>query len=257
VPHHALRLAIACCAALALAAAIAGGAGAGGASVEYKDLALRANGGFAPRTLPRKRYAPIHFQGRFDIANRYGGQPRALERAVIRFDRDGRLAVAGLPTCPAERVADLGTAAARRACRGAIVGTGHLGALIRVGTSLVPARARLTIFNAPRVDGHPAVVLHARTTTPTIQTYAIVAPIERRRGEYRYQVTLEVPPIAGGAGALTHLDAEIGRRYRVGDKRRSYVAARCSDHILRTRGTFLFAGDFLVEGSVEKFCRQR
>ena len=66
-----------------------------------------------------------------------------------------------------------------------------------------------------------------------------------------------MPPIAGGPGALTHLNATIGRRYRAGGKRRSYVAARCSDHILRTRGTFLFAGDFLVEGSVEKFCRQR
>ena len=85
VPHPALRLAIACCAALALAAALAAGAGAGGASVEYRDLALRANGGFAPRTLPRKRFAPIQFEGHFDIANRYGGQPRALERAVIRL----------------------------------------------------------------------------------------------------------------------------------------------------------------------------
>lgn len=255
--HPGLRLALACCAALVLVAGLAGRAGAGGATVEYEDLVLRADGGFAPRTLPRHRFEPIRFKGHFQIANRYGGQPPVLERAVIRFDRDGRLAVAGLPTCPAERVADLGSAAARRVCRGAIVGTGHLGALIRVGTSLVPARARLTIFNAPRVDGDPAVVLHARTTTPTVQTYAIVAPIERRRGEYRYQVTIEVPPIAGGAGALTHLDAEIGRRYRAGGKRRSYVAARCSDNVLRTRGTFLFAGGLLVEGSVEKFCRQR
>ena len=47
-----------------------------------------------------------------------------------------------------------------------------------------------------------------------------------------------MPPIAGGLGALTHLSVKIGRRYNAGGKRRSYVAARCTDHILRTHGTF-------------------
>jgi hypothetical protein len=258
VPHPRLRLAAACC--CALAALLAGGAalaGAGGATVEYENLVLRADGGFAPRALPRHRFAPIEFKGHVEIAARDGGQPLALEQAVIRFDRDGRLAVAGLPTCPAERVATLDSAAARRVCRGAIVGTGRLGALVQLGSTLVPASAALTVFNAPRVDGHPAVVIHARTTTPNVQTYAIVAPIERLRGEYGYRVTIDVPPIAGGLGAITHLSAAIGRRYRAGGKNRSYVAARCSDNVLRTRGSFRFAGGLLVEGSVEKFCRQQ
>ena len=175
---------------------------------------------------------------------------------MIRFDRDGRLGVAGLPTCPPERVANASTGEARRLCRGAIVGEGHLGAVIRLGSSLVPARGALTVFNAPRVDGHPAILLHARTTVPSIQTYAIVAPIERTRGEYGYRVTIEVPPIAGGLGSLTHLNAAIGRRYKAGGKRRSYVAARCSDNLLRTRGSFLFSDGLKIEGSVEKFCRQ-
>ena len=103
----------------------------------------------------------------------------------------------------------------------------------------------------------PAVLLHARTKTPAIQTYAIIAPIERQRGEYRYRVTIDVPPIAGGNRSLTHLDATIGRRYRAGGKRRSYISARCSDNLLRTRGSFLFAGGLSIEGSVEKFCRQQ
>jgi hypothetical protein len=257
VPHPRLKLAGACL--LALTALLAGAAiaGAGGSIIEYENLVLRADGGFTPRTLPRHHYAPIEFKGHFEIGARSGGQPPALERAVIKFDRDGRLGVAGLPTCPAERVANLDTAAARRSCRGAIVGSGRLGAVIAVGPTLIPARAQLTVFNAPRVDGHPAVLLHARTSTPTIQTYAIVSPIERLHGEYGYQVTIDVPPLYGGRGAITHLNASIGRRYRAGGKRRSYVAARCSDNILRTRGSFQFAGGLLVEGSVEKFCRQR
>jgi len=252
VPRAALKLAALCCLALAL---LAGGAVA--ALVEFENLVLHANGGFKPRALPRHRYAPIEFKGHFDIGTNDGTRPQALQRAVIEFDRDGRLAAAGLPTCPAARVAEVGTAAARRRCRRAIVGTGRIEVQVSLGSSTIPASAALTLFNAPRVDGRPAVLLHARTKTPAIQTYAIIAPIERQRGEYRYRVTIDVPPIAGGNGSLTHLDATIGRRYRAGGKRRSYISARCSDNLLRTRGSFLFAGGLSIEGSVEKFCRQQ
>ncbi|HUB99450.1 MAG TPA: hypothetical protein VMS11_06470 [Solirubrobacterales bacterium] len=228
---------------------------AGAALVAYQDLVLHANGGFTPRTLPRSHYAPIQFKGHFDIDARGGGRPRVLQRVVLDFDRDGRLGVAGLPTCAAEQIASASVAEARQICRGAIVGRGHVEALIEFGGAEIPAKSDLTVFNAPPVEGHPAVVLHAQTTAPATQTFAIVAPIVRRRGEYRYRVTIEVPAIAGGLGSLTHLDAEIGRRYEAGGKQRSYVSARCSDNILRTRGGFTFADGTLIEGSVEKFCR--
>ena len=80
-------------------------------------------------------------------------------------------------------------------------------------------------------------------------------PIEQRRGGFRYRVRVDVPAIAGGFGAITHLDAEIGRRYRAGGERRSYVSARCSDHILQTHGRVTFEGGTVVDGLVEKYCR--
>jgi hypothetical protein len=223
--------------------------------VAYENLVLHANGGFTPRTLPHSHFAPIKFKGHFDIDAKDGGRPLALQRVVIDFDRDGRLGVSGLPTCTAEQIDEASVAEARQICRGAIVGSGHVEALISLAGGVVPARSALTLFNAPRVEGQPAVILHAQTTEPGTQTFAIVAPIVRRAGEYRYRVTIEVPPIAGGLGSLTHLDAEIGRRYEAGGKRRSYVAARCSDNILRTKGTFTFSDGTLIEGNVEKYCR--
>lgn len=252
MPHRRLsRALLLCC---ALAAALASAAN-GAALVEVGNLVLRADGGFKPRTLPAKRYAPIDFKGHFNIAAKDGGRPSALQRAVIDFDRDGRLSVAGLPTCPAELIANAGVEEARRLCPGAIVGSGKIEALISLGGKLIPASSPLTIFNAPRVEGHPAVVLHAQTTEPATQTFAIVVPITRRGGEYRYQATIEVPPILGGLGSLTHLNAEIGRHYKSGGKSRSYVSARCSDNILRTHGSFTFADGTLIEGGVEKYCR--
>ena len=50
------------------------------------------------------------------------------------------------------------------------------------------------------------------------ETYAIVVPIEKRGGGFRYRARLDLPSIAGGAGAITHVDVRIGRRYRAGGK---------------------------------------
>ncbi len=249
-----LKLAALACLVLGLLGGVAFGSGA---IVEFENLVLKANGGFQPQTLPKHRYAPIEFKGHVEIAAKDGGRPRVLQQAVILFDHDGRLSTAGLPTCPPEEVANLGSAEAREVCRGAIVGTGRLGFIVSVGSTEVPASAELTLFNAPPVEGHPDVLLHARETTPATQTYAIVAPIERQRGQFRYRVTIDVPPIRGGNGSLTHVNATVGRRYSADGKRRSYVSARCSDNILRTRGFFLFEGGFRIEGSVEKYCRQQ
>ena len=229
-----------------------------GAMVTYRNLVLHAVGGFTPQLLPRHSYAPISFQGEVDLSTRSGaGRPVALTEAVIDFDRDGRLDVSGLPTCPAERVATLGTAEARSACGPAMVGEGLVEALVEPapGAAPVPVQAPLSIFNGPAQEGHPTAVLHANLGAPASQTVAITAPIERIRGRYRYRVTLHVPPIAGGLGSLTRLRVDIGRRFSVSGQRRSYVSARCSDSILQTRGRFTFADGTVIEGFVEKFCR--
>ena len=252
MPRGRLSKAAALCCALALL--FAASAAGEGALVKVNDLILRADGSFQPHSLPRSHYAPIDFQGHFDVAAKGGGRPPALEEAVIDFDRDGRLSAGGLPVCPTERVASASSAEARRVCSGAIVGSGHIRALIDLPNGPVPVSSPLTLFNGPPQAGNPTVILHAQITVPATQTLAIVVPIERRRGEFRYRATLDFPPIAGGLGAITHVDADVGRRFSVNGQRRSYVAARCSDGILRTHGRFTFADGTVIDGSVEKAC---
>lgn len=242
---------------LALVALAFLGGSASGALVEVENLVLRADGGFKPQSLPRHRFAAIDFQGHVDLSARDGGKPSPLKQALIDFDRDGRLSVAGLPTCSPETIDEASTEEARRTCRGAIVGTGHVEALVSTDAGDVPARSELTVFNGPRLDGLPTVVLHARTTVPGMQTYAIVVPIEKRRGGFRYRARIDLPPLAAGFGALTHIDVKIGRRYRAGGKQRSYVSARCSDNILQTHGRFTFEDGTIIDGLVEKFCHSK
>jgi hypothetical protein len=238
------------------AALLTGGANA--ALVQVEDLVLRADGGFTPQTLPRKAFAPIDFRGYADLSTRSGGVPPALQQAVIDFDRDGRMSTGGLAACLPEQVANATPEAARQSCRAAIVGSGHVEALVALpGQAPAKARSLLTLFNGPRQDGNATVVLHAQMTSPALQTFAVVVPVERRGGPFRYRATFDVPPIAAGAGALTHVDVKVGRRYRTGGKRRSYVAARCSDNILETHGRFTFSDATIIEGTVMKGCQVR
>ena len=253
-----LLLGAACVAILACClAATSSPGGARAATVTYRNLVLHAVGGFQPQRLPRRAFAPISFQGEVSFSTRNGaGRPVALTEAVIDFDRDGRLDVAGLPTCAASRVATLGTAEARAACGAATVGEGLVEAAVEAtpGAAPTPLQAPLTIFNGPEEAGHPTVVLHANLGTPADQTFAITAPIERIPGPFRYRVTLQIPPIAGGLGSLTRIRVEIGRRFQAGGQSRSYVSAHCADNILKTRGRFTFVDGTIIDGSVEKFC---
>ena len=235
-------------------------AGADGATVFYRNLVLHANGGFQPRLLPRGPFAPISFRGEVQLSTRSGaGRPPALSEAVIDFDRDGRLEATGLPTCTAADVAPLSSADARAACGGAIVGEGLVEAAVEPspGAAPVSVKAPLTIFNGPPAAGNPTAILHANLGAPADQTLAITAPIERIAGEFRYRVTLQVPPIAAGLGSLTLIRVDIGRRFQAGGQPRSYVSAHCRDSILKTHGRFTFADGTIVDGSVEKFCRAR
>ena len=252
------RIAITALALLATATAAWAGL-AGAATVRVGTLVLHADGGFEPRTLPRHRFAPIRFQGYGQIKETNGSVPPPLKHVKIEFDRDGHLTTVGLPTCPLRKLEGSTSAQARRRCRSAIVGSGHVAATVTLaGLARIDLKVPLTLFNGPPQDGNPTVLGQARAPFPISETYVIVAPIERIHGGiYGYRTEFEIPPIAGGFGSLTRIDAKIGRRYRFGGRPRSFVSARCSDYVLQTRGAFLFADGTVIYGSAFKSCTPR
>lgn len=233
---------------------VAAGASGRGALVEVNNLVLRADGAFEPRKLPKREFTAIEFEGHASVASKDGTRPVPLRQLVVDFDRDGRLSFSGLPACAPERVAAATVEQARRACKSAIVGKGRVAALVSLPDGLVETSSPLTVFNGPRLEGRPSAVLHAHFTVPGTQTFAIPVPIERVRGQFRYRVTIDLPPLAAGRGSLSRIEVEIGRRYRFEGKQRSYVSARCSDNLLRTRGRFSFEDGTVIDGAVNKFC---
>lgn len=229
---------------------------ASAATVRVGTLVLHADGEFTPRLLPKRAFAPISFKGYGEIKTTDGSVPPALQHVELEFDHDGHLTTNGLGICPPARIEGKTPKQARQLCRGAIVGTGHVGATVSVpGLKRVDVSSPLTLFNGPRQRGNPTVIGHTQVTFPATETYVVVAPIERRRGIYGYRTAFDVPPIAGGYGSLTNVDAKVGREYGAAGARRSYVSARCSDFILQTQGYFSFADGTVVYGSAFKACQ--
>jgi hypothetical protein len=240
---------------LLAACAIPAANSTGASLVRVGTLVVRADGGFQPRVLPRRTYAPISFQGYGKISTTNGTVPPAVEHVKVEFDRDGLLTTTGLSACQPSKLKGASSQQARRRCSDAIVGTGHVGAAVTLaGLARIDLSAPMTVFNGPRRGGNPTAILHAQAPFPVSETYVIVVPIERRGGAYRYRTSFDVPPIAGGLGSITRLDAKIGRRYEFRGSERSYVSARCSDYILQTRGYLSFADGNVIYGSLFKTC---
>lgn len=244
-----------------VACALLAGSAMGDESLKTGNLMLSVDGGFTPRTLPRRAFAPIDFKGHLDVRAVGGGIPEPLRQLVVDFDRDGRLTTRGLPTCDPELLRAATPEEARAICGPAIVGRGHLEALLeREGQPPTKVGSLLTLFNGPRENGHPTAILQARISEPFTEVFDITIPIEKRRGNYRYRATVDLPSIAAGRGAITHVDIDIGRRWRFAGKPRSYISARCSDRILSTHGRFTFTAepyDTVVDGSIDKGCTAR
>jgi hypothetical protein len=243
---------------LITACAIALANSAGAATVRVGKLVLQADGGFEPRALPQRKFAPIRFEGYGKIRNTDGSVPPPLRHVKLDFDRDGRLTTAGLSVCRPAKLESATPKQARNRCASSIVGTGRVAAAVPLPIlGRVEMRSPLTLFNGPRRDGNPTVIGHAQAPFPISETYVVVVPIESRRGAYRYRTAFDVPSIAGGLGSITRVDAKIGRRYSAGGAKRSYVSARCSDYILQTKGYFAFADGTVVYGSAFKACSIR
>lgn len=242
---------------LIAAALFAAGAAAEPALVETGNLVLRADGSFQPRALPQRQFAPTEFRGWGSVRTKDGTAPPPLRQVIVDFDRDGRLDVAGLPTCDPARIAEAGPKRARQLCAAAQVGTGRIRANFGLGELAASASIPLSLFNGPSRNGGPTLIVHGRVPFPFGRVYTIVAPIEQRRGAYRYRVVLDLPSVDTGLGAIGYIGVDVGRRFSAGGKQRSYTSARCGTGVLRTHGRFTFADGTVIDGAVEKACSRK
>jgi hypothetical protein len=244
--YYWLRLALA----LALTGAIAGCVFAGATQGSFCPLSASVgrcqpplqfdfDGGFTPKQLPKRTFAPLALQVSGMIVVGDGQVPPPLREMTIDIDRNGVLDASGLPICPFRELKANDTDAIRRVCARSLVGTGmaHIGV-----PQKAPVQAILSLFNGGVSKGVTKLLVQgvpASGASEPIVTAMKIRPIAK--GRYGSEAVLEVPPILEGSGSVLDFNLRINRRFTLQGRQHSYLAARCLDGRLQAGIRAVFA----------------
>jgi len=250
---------------VALAAlALSGVTIAQGAIKRGDGIQIRFDADFAPHSLPRERAMPVTVSIEGKISTTDGTHPPPLEFFEVELNRNGRLSTAGLPVCRAAELQSTSSEAALSRCRGALVGRGRFAADLPAGEAAIPTRGRILAFNARR-QGRPALLLHLYGTVPIQGTFVLPLAIQHQaKGPFGTLLATRLPRLAGGVGAITDIELELGREYTYRGVRRGYLSASCAAPpgfslvpFAFARGNFRFADGRSLDISLGGECRVR
>ncbi len=211
------------------------------------NLVLDAEGDFAPKALPKHQNAPIVTHGGGTLSTKTGELPPILDKFVLEFDRHGALDTTGLPVCTRGKLIATDVPAARRACGGAIVGTGFGSAVVKFPEQgPIKVGSPITLFNGPKKGRNDTIIAHAHLDVPGPTTFIVPIVIEKiHKGVLGYRVKVQIPKIAGGYGHPISGSAKVGEKWTFKGKKHSYINARCET------GHFLVHGEFSFKGGPE------
>jgi hypothetical protein len=223
--------------------ALVGAAVAVGVTTQIGNLKVSATAEFEPRAFPEHGTLPAQFGSIVRIKSVNGEQPPALKTLVFEFDKYGRINFKGVPTCTIAQLEGTKPSEARKKCPGALLGTGVGKARVEMpGMPAFILTSPISIFNAPPEGGEPTMIAHAWEAVPSPQALLTQFKVERiHHGRYGYRAQIELPEIAGGAGAATLAEAKFGRTYKQGGREVGYVEAECSGGRLQVFGQLRFA----------------
>ena len=221
------------------------------------DVVINANGGFSPTALPRTHEAPISIRGGGSISTTTGEFPPILQTITIDYDKHGSVQTKGLPVCHASQLTNTTVKQARRACPGAIVGTGAGRAVVVFPDQKpIPASSPITVFNGPKVHGQDTVIGHAYTTVPGPTTFIVPVVIQHiHDGRYGYRTVIRIPKIAGGYGIPLEGHVKISRKWTYKGVHHSFLNASCPDGHLQARGKFDLSDGKHLSGTFTKTCQ--
>jgi hypothetical protein len=243
--------------ALALGALVVASASA--LKLRAGNILVTADGGFTPKSLPKKVNAPITVHGGGKISTASGELPPVLEEIDFEFDRHGAVDTVGLAKCSMAKLEATTTPQARELCPGAIVGTGQGTAIVKFPEQgPIPASSPITIFNGPEDHGNPTVLAHAHLTKPGPTTFIVPITIKKiSNGVYGYRTEAKIPRIAGGYGIPISGSLTIGRKWTYKGVKHSYISARCENGRLQAKGEFSFGDGTELSGTFLRPCTVR
>jgi hypothetical protein len=239
--------------ALALLALL--GSSASGQTVRAGNLVVTVEGGFTPHKLPKADPASITLSARSTIATADGTHLPALDFLNLEFDKHTGVYTKGLPVCTTAQLQNTVTAQAKRACPGAIIGSGQAGAEIEFPEQ-APffAKAPLVIFNGPPKNGNPVFIFQVYAHVPAPTTFVTTAEIGKATGAYGTSVYIKIPTIVAGQGSLSFAELSIHKKWLAKGKEQTLLYGTCPSGHFFVRGALTFKGGFKMAGKVVRSC---
>lgn len=227
--------------------------------VRTGNLILNLNGGVNPQRLPKRKLAPIALNVSGQITTADSSQPPAAKEVTIDFDKHGAVNARGLPICRSGELQARDTAAAKRACPKAIVGTGTT--TVRVAfpeQAPFNAKGPLVLFNGGVRGGVTTMFIHAYVAVPTPTALITTVKIKKiHKGPYGTRAVARIPVIAGGSGSVTSFKLTVHRLFKRAGRKQSYLLARCANGHFLAHATVAFTGGERIAGGVVRACKAR
>ncbi len=254
-PTLIVGLAVAAIAAIVASVAVAGapvtGADGNSQSIDVK---------IAPKKLSKTVLTPSTLEVTTKVTtSNPTGVPSPAVRVVVDFDKNAKLYTKGIPTCDAAKLQNTTTEVAELACSKAKIGSGSAQALLPVGTKIFPVEQVVTAYNGVPKGGKPTVLLHTYGTKPVQTTIVLNGIVSNYNKEgYGPRLDVEVPLLAGGAGALLEFNVKIDKKYFYKGEKRSFISTKCPNNKkLKSRGAFTFKDGETITAFSKQSCQQK
>jgi hypothetical protein len=248
-----LALALALCAGLARAEV-----------VQHGGVRAAFSGKLTPHVLPRHGSAPVRVSVATKITATNGQKLPQLRRISIAINSHGHFDPAGLPICPMREIQPSTTADALAACRDSLVGTGRFSASVSFTEQApFPSAGKVYAFNS-RLDGRPAILAHVYGTKPIPTSFTLPFVMKPGRPPYGTVLEASLPEVTGSSSHITGLSLNLGRKFSIQGRERSYLSAGCPapKGFVRVafpfaRASFAFTGHKTLTSTLTRSCTAR
>jgi hypothetical protein len=206
------------------------------------NICITDDGGIAPSKLPKRGKAPITARLLGEIETRDGTHPPPVQSLELDIDRTLGIDAVGLPTCKVAKLQSRSTAAARRACGSAIVGSGSAEVEVEFPEQK-PFRSTgpIVLFNGGVRGRTTSLLLHAYVDVPAPTAIVTKVTVTRvNRGRFGLHIAAKIPRIAGGSGSVTMFELRAGRKFTHKGEKKSFLTAGCPTGTWLTKGDVLF-----------------
>jgi len=217
---------------------------------------------FSPKKLGKKTATPVTLAVTTKTTNSTNpnGKPVPVVEAILDFDKNASIFAKGYPTCEASQLENVSTEAGLQNCKKAQIGGGTASALLPAAKgTVVPEPLTVTAYNGVAQGGNPVVLLQAYGAAPVQTTQVLVGVVTKYNKEgYGPRLSVKVPLIAGGEGALTDFQVKVFKKFNYKGKQRSFVSSKCpKSKKLKGRANFIFKDGQSLAPTVTQKCSQK